>query len=96
MSLKYYCIPYYTSLLKSIKTTRSVPQRTREQPSIKLRLIRRRNSDSSQYDLSTSNNIGGLIVGDICEYEKARDIIVERQSNNLQKITKLHPSCKSL
>ncbi|RYE12417.1 MAG: glutamate--tRNA ligase, partial [Rickettsiales bacterium] len=48
------------------------------------------------YDLPTSNDIGGLIVGDIGEYEKGKDIIVETKSNDLQRITKLHPSYMSL
>ena len=43
--------------------------KTSEIPYIKLRLIGRRPLNSIQYDLSTSNNIGALIVGDIGEYE---------------------------
>ena len=38
-------------------------------PSMKLRLIGRRSTDSNQYDLPTSTDIGALIVGDIGEYE---------------------------
>ena len=81
-----------------VKLFRTIRDRYKERniPLIKLRLIGRRNSDSSQYDLPTSNDIGGLIVGDIGEYEKGRDIIIESRSNNLQRITKLHPSYMSL
>ena len=81
-----------------VKVFRTIRDRYKEIniPSIKLRLIGRRNSESSQYDLPTSNDIGGLIVGDIGEYEKGKDIIVENKSNSLQRITKLHPSYMSL
>ena len=41
-------------------------------PSIRLRLIGRRNHNSSQFDLLTSNDIGRLIIGDIGEYKKER------------------------
>ena len=82
-------------LVKNFRTIRDRYKET-EIHSIKLRLISRRNLESSQYDLPTSNDIGGLIVGDIGEYEKGRDIIVENRSNILQRITKLHPSYMSL
>ena len=81
-------------LVKNFRTIRDRYKET-EIHSIKLRLISRRNLESSQYDLPTSNDIGGLIVGDIGEYEKGRDIIVENRSNILQRITKLHPSYMS-
>ena len=68
-----------------VKLFRTIRDRYKETqiPSMKLRPIGRRISDSNQYDLPTSNDIGGLIVGDIGEYEKGRDIIVENKSNNL-------------
>ena len=59
---------------------------------MKLRLIGRRNIDTNQYDLPTSIDIGGLIVGDIGEYEFGRDITIENKTNVLQRITKLHLS----
>ena len=37
-----------------------------------------------------------MIVSDIGEYEKGKDIIVETKSNDLQRVTKLHPSYMSL
>ena len=82
-------------LVKHFRTIRDIYKNINI-PSIKLRLIGRRNFNSSQYDLPISNDIGGLIVGDIGEYENGRDIIVENKSNNLQRITKLHPSYMSL
>jgi len=65
-------------------------------PSMKLRLIGQRNTDSNQYELPTSNDIGGLIVGDIGEYEQGRDIIIQDKTNTLQRITKLHPCYMAL
>ena len=82
-------------LIKLFRTIRDKYKEI-EIPSIRLKLIGRRNTDNSQYDLPISNDIGGLIVGDISEYEKGRDTIVETKSNNLQRITKLHPSYMSL
>ena len=82
-------------LVKHFRTIRDIYKNINI-PSIKLRLIGRRNFNSSQYDLPISNDIGGLIVGDIGEYENGRDIIVENKSNNLQRITKLHLSYMSL
>ena len=63
---------------------------------MKLKLIGRRSTDSNQYDLPTSTDIGALIVEDIGEYEFGRDIIIENRSKTLQRITKLHPSYMSL
>ena len=57
------------ALVKLFRTIRDRYKET-EIHSIRLRLIGRRNSDNSQYDLPNSNDIGGLIVGDIGEYEK--------------------------
>ena len=63
---------------------------------MKLRLIKRRQGDSTQYDLPASTDIGGLIVGDFGLYEKGRDIIIHSQSGDLQWINKLHPSYMAL
>ena len=60
--------------------------------SMKLRLIGRRQGDITQYDLPTSTDIGGLIVGDFGMYEKSKYIIIHNQTGELQKIYKLHPS----
>ena len=63
---------------------------------MKLKLIGRRNIDSNQYDLPTSNDIAALIVGDIGEYEQGRDIIIQDIADTLQRITKLHPCYMAL
>ena len=81
-----------------VKMFRMIRDRYKEYniPSMKLRLISRINNDSSQYELPTSNDIAGLIVGDIGEYEQGRDIIIQDKTDTLQRITKLHPSYMTL
>ena len=70
---------------KLVKLFRMVKDRFKnsEIPSMKLRLIGRRYTDSNQYDLPTSNNIGALIVGDIGECELGRDIVIQNKTDNL-------------
>ena len=62
----------------------------------KLRLIGKRDGESKQYDDPSSNDVCGLIVGDIGESQTDRDIIVECYSKNLHRISKLHPKFMSL
>ena len=83
---------------KLVKLFRTIKTRFRysEIPSLKLRLMGRRDNDTKQYDLPTSNDIGALIVGDIGEYELRRDIVIENKTKVLQRISKLHPSYMSL
>ncbi|KAF8099156.1 hypothetical protein N665_0250s0018 [Sinapis alba] len=49
-----------------------------------------------QYDLPTSDEIAGLIVGDFSLDSLARDVVVEFKSSALQRISDLHPLLKSL
>jgi hypothetical protein len=67
-----------------------------EFPNFKLRLIGKRDGDSKQYDDPSSNDVCGLIVGDIGESQTDRDIIIEGYSRNLRRISKLHPKFMSL
>ncbi|KAG5235502.1 ATP-dependent DNA helicase [Salix suchowensis] len=62
----------------------------------KLWLIGKRDDDSRQYDDPSSNDIGGLIVGDIGNFRSERDIIIEQCSGSLQRISKLHPKFMAL
>ncbi|KAJ6957546.1 hypothetical protein NC653_039492 [Populus alba x Populus x berolinensis] len=48
----------------------------------KLRLLGKRNHDSRQYDDPTSNDNGGLVVGDIGDFFSERDIIIESFSGH--------------
>ena len=58
----------------------------------KLRLIGSRNSDGRRYNLPTVFEVAGLIISDIDPEEKYRDIVIETQSETLQRINELHLS----
>ena len=63
-----------------------------DQPNnIKLQLIAARGKDGRVYNMPNVPEIAGLIVGDFHPGSK-RDIIVETQNGELQKIHELHPS----
>ncbi|XP_071695626.1 uncharacterized protein [Rutidosis leptorrhynchoides] len=63
---------------------------------LRLRLIASRTTDGRTYNLPTVSEVAGLIVGDIDSSFEARDIIVETQTGQLQRINELHPSYLSL
>uniref|UniRef100_A0A2K1ZIH9 Uncharacterized protein n=1 Tax=Populus trichocarpa TaxID=3694 RepID=A0A2K1ZIH9_POPTR len=67
-----------------------------DNPGYKLRLLGQRTHDSRQYNDPSSDDIGGLIVGDIGDYRSKRDIVIESSSGTLQRISKLHPKFMSL
>lgn len=67
-----------------------------DNPGYKLRLLGQRTHDSRQYNDPSSDDIGGLIVGDIGDYHSERDIVIESSSGTLQRISKLHPKFMSL
>ena len=67
-----------------------------DNPGYKLRLLGQRTHDSRQYNDPSSDDIGGLIVGDIGDYRSERDIVIESSSRTLQRISKLHPKFMSL
>ncbi|XP_010419309.1 PREDICTED: uncharacterized protein LOC104705014 [Camelina sativa] len=49
-----------------------------------------------QYDLPTADEIAGLIIGDLSLTIGKRDVIVQYKSNNLQRVSELHPKFMSL
>ena len=59
-------------------------------------MLCQRTNDARQYNNPTSDDIGGLVVGDIGDYRSERDIIIETWSNTLQRISKLHPKFMAL
>nr|XP_028964644.1 uncharacterized protein LOC114827138 [Malus domestica] len=63
---------------------------------LRLRLYGAQGNHDAQYNLPVSDEIGGLIVGDIGEFHTERDIIVKHRTNGLQRITKLHPKYMAL
>ncbi|KAF7831674.1 hypothetical protein G2W53_014007 [Senna tora] len=58
---------------------------------LRLKLIRKHNSDARTYNLPTASEVAALIVGDIDLSTGERDIIVENRSGVLQHIDELHP-----
>ncbi|KAI9113978.1 hypothetical protein K1719_015229 [Acacia pycnantha] len=61
-------------------------------PDVSIRLIRSNNSTamSNQYQLPTASELAALIVGDFDNSYTKRDIIVRKQSGDLQRIDELH------
>jgi hypothetical protein len=58
---------------------------------LKLRLIHNRNTDARIYNIPTVSEVAALIVGDVDEGE-TRDIIIQEQSGQLERISEFHPS----
>ncbi|XP_072058078.1 uncharacterized protein [Arachis hypogaea] len=63
---------------------------------IKLKLISKRTTDSRTYNLPSASEVAALIVGDVEQLSKDRDIIIESQSKKLQRIDVFHPSYLAL
>jgi len=81
----------YNSL---VKVYRQVKQRlsTRHAAPLRLKLIKRRESDARVYNLPTASEIAALVVGDFDMANAERDIVVEEQNGKLQRIDELHPA----
>ena len=60
-------------------------------PDLKLRLISDRKTDGRVYNLPTVSEVAALIVGDVGDAEK-RDIIIQAQGGQLQRIDEFHAS----
>ncbi|KAF7810575.1 helicase-like protein [Senna tora] len=58
---------------------------------LRMKLIRKRNSDARTHNLPTASEVAALIVGYFDMSTGARDIIVESKSSTLQHIDELHP-----
>ena len=58
---------------------------------IKMKLIRKRNTDGRSYNLPTVSKVAVLVVGDLDESAVEMDIIIETQSRLLQKIDVCFP-----
>ncbi|XP_072077870.1 uncharacterized protein [Arachis hypogaea] len=65
-------------------------------PHIRIKLIRRRDSDGRRYNLPTVSEVAVIILGDIDESSLERDIIVESHSSQLKRIDVLHPQYLAL
>ncbi|XP_040362335.1 uncharacterized protein LOC112166811 isoform X2 [Rosa chinensis] len=65
-------------------------------PTLNMTILNRQPTDSKQYETPTSEEIGGLIVGEIGQYNANKDLIIESKSGCLQRISKIHPKYMSL
>ncbi|XP_074305817.1 uncharacterized protein LOC141641039 [Silene latifolia] len=63
---------------------------------VRLRLISARNTDGRTYNLPTVSEVAALIVGDMENTVDSRDIVVEKRSGRLQRISELHASYLAL
>jgi hypothetical protein len=64
-------------------------------PDLKLKLISERSKDGRIYNQPTVSKVAALIVGDVDTGSKM-DIILERQSGRLKRISEFHPSYLAL
>nr|XP_043611489.1 uncharacterized protein LOC122583120 [Erigeron canadensis] len=67
-----------------------------ELQNVSLKLIANRNKDGRVYNLPTTSEVAGLIIGDIDSVRDSWDIILRKQSGGLQRISELHPSYLAL
>lgn len=76
------------------KTYRFIRDKFKEgdQPTIRLRILRKRSSDGRRYNLPTSSEVAALIVGDFDASDCDRDVIVEERSGLLQRISVFEPA----
>ncbi|KAF7807290.1 uncharacterized protein G2W53_039451 [Senna tora] len=74
-------------VFRSVKDHPSLSSRD----SLRLKLIKKRTTDTRIYNLPTADEIAALIVGDFDPENVERDIIVEERSGKLQRIDELHP-----
>jgi len=63
-----------------------------DQPTIRLRILRKRSSDGRRYNLPTSSKVAALIVGDFDAFDCDRDFIVEQRSGLLKRISVFEPA----
>ncbi|XP_057755425.1 uncharacterized protein LOC130974571 [Arachis stenosperma] len=85
----------YNSLAKNFCYARDRYQQ-KNYTTIKLKLISKRTTDGRTYNLSSASEMVALIVGDVEQLSKDRDIVIESQSRKLQRIDIFHPSYLAL
>jgi hypothetical protein len=61
-------------------------------PHIRLRLLRKRNTDGRRYNLPTTSEVAALIVGDFDAADFERDVVVEEQSGLLKRLSVYDPA----
>jgi helitron helicase-like protein len=86
----------HNSLAKAFRMARDRFDCEGRNENVKLKLIGKRSTDGRTYNLPTSNEVAALIVGDIGNCTEDRDIVIEKQNGQLQRINELHPSYLAL
>ena len=82
-------------LVKSFRMVRDCFKQNDWQ-NVRLKLIGIRDKDGRVFNLPTAEEIAALIIGDFDGAFDKRDIIVQTQSGDLQRISELHPSYLAL
>ena len=59
-------------------------------------MISKKTTDDKTYNFPSASEVAALIVGDVKQLSKNRDIIIESQSKKLQRIDVFHPSYLAL
>ncbi|KAL3620039.1 hypothetical protein CASFOL_034951 [Castilleja foliolosa] len=82
-------------LVKSFRMAREKMAEVGEE-NVSLKLIGRRSSQPTTYNLPDVSEVAALIVGDFDEQLGNRDIVIQTRSGILQRINELHPSYMGL
>jgi hypothetical protein len=77
-----------------VKTYRSVRDALSRQNciNIKLRILGKRGRDGRRYNLPTASEVAALVVGDYDAADFERDVIVEKQSGLLKRVSTFEPA----
>ncbi|PWA62520.1 DNA helicase Pif1-like protein [Artemisia annua] len=78
-------------LVKALQVTVLIETLSLSEQNIKIKLIANRGKDGRNYNLPTSNEVAGLIVGDFDTCIEDRDIVIEKHREGLQRINIFHP-----
>lgn len=66
-------------------------------PSLNITILAPQLYDTKQYERTSNDEIGGLVVGDIGEFDSNKDIVVQSIEGRLRRrISKIHPKYMSL
>lgn len=79
-----------SDLVQTFRRARDRYNEDNEQ-NIKIKLIAKRGKDGRNYNLPTSNEVAGLIVGDFDTCIEDRDIVIEKHREGLERINIFHP-----
>ena len=82
-------------LVESLRNVKEKMKRNNSKK-LRLRLIKKRNTDPRVYNLPHVSEVAALIVGEVDINKGDRDIIIEYKCGKLQRISELHPSYLAL